>query len=159
MWSSISPTTVVSWPIRPWRSQVPRAGTIFIKTAADPSGTRSLGEWNNCANGRTPWGTFLTCEENFNDMFASSDPDFVPTLAMARYGVGLEDDGYGGRCSMTASIFPKTQTEPNLAGYVAEIDPLDPSSTPKKRTALDRFKHENAEMVNRAGRPRGGLSG
>ncbi len=125
----------------------PARGHAFLKTASDPSGTQSLGTWNNCANGRTPWNTYLACEENFNGYFSSSDPNYEPSPALQRYGVKLQDRGY--KWSMTDERFDisKHPNEPNRAGYVVEIDPLDPSSTPKKRTALGRMKHENAEIV------------
>ena len=125
----------------------PARGHDLMKTAADASGTTSLGTWNNCANGRTPWGTYLTCEENFDDVFGSSDAAFVVDAAMERYGIGLEDDGYGWYRFDERFDISKNPNEPNRAGYVVEIDPLDPSATPKKRTALGRFKHENAEVV------------
>ncbi len=125
----------------------PARGHDMMKTAADPTGTTSLGTWNNCANGRTPWDTYLTCEENFDNMFASNDPDFVPTPEMDRYGVGLRDDRYGWARFDERFDISKNPNEPNRAGYVVEIDPFNPTSTPKKRTALGRFKHENAELV------------
>ena len=125
----------------------PARGSDLLKTAADPEGTTALGTWNNCANGRTPWGTYLTCEENFDDMFGSTDAAFVVDAAMERYGIGLEDDGYGWYRVDERFDISKNPNEPNRAGYVVEIDPLDPASTPKKRTALGRFKHENAEVV------------
>ena len=125
----------------------PARGLDLLKTAADPSGTESLGTWNNCGNGRTPWGTYLTCEENFNGYFSSSDPDYPVSDAMKRYGVGLKDWGYAWATADERFDISKHPNEPNRAGYVVEIDPLDPGSTPKKRTALGRFKHENAELV------------
>ena len=72
----------------------PARGHDLLKTAADPAGAASLGTWNNCGNGRTPWGTYLACEENFNGYFSSSDPDAEIGPAFKRYGVGPKDWGY-----------------------------------------------------------------
>ena len=130
----------------------PAAGHDLLKTAADPTGTRSLGTWNNCGNGRTPWGTYLTCEENFNGYFSSSEESqdqkpVVQTPEFVRYGIKDKDWGYNWAMADERFDVAKHPNEPNRAGYIVEIDPLDPSSTPKKRTALGRFKHENAELV------------
>ncbi len=125
----------------------PARGHDLLKTAADPTGTTSLGTWNNCGNGRTPWGTYLTCEENFNGYFSSSDENYQPSDALNRYGVGLKDWGYAWAMADERFDISKHPNEPNRAGYIVEIDPMDPTSTPKKRTALGRFKHENAEVV------------
>lgn len=125
----------------------PARGHDLLKTEADPSGTTSLGTWNNCGNGRTPWGTYLTCEENFNGYFSSSDADYKPSDALSRYGVKTEDWGYAWASADDRFDISKNPNEPNRAGYIVEIDPFDPTSTPKKRTALGRFKHENAELV------------
>jgi len=125
----------------------PARGHDLLKTAADPSGTTSLGTWNNCGNGRTPWGTYLACEENFNGYFSSSDPDYKPSAELSRYGVSTKDWGYAWATADERFDISKHPNEPNRAGYIVEIDPLDPTSTPKKRTALGRFKHENAEVV------------
>ncbi len=125
----------------------PAAGSDLLRTAADPTATRSRGTWNNCGNGQTPWGTYLTCEENFNGYFSSSDPDYERSPSMQRYGINLEDWGYGWAGVDERFDISRHPNEPNRAGYVVEIDPLDPTSTPKKRTALGRFKHENADVV------------
>ena len=125
----------------------PARGHELLRTAADPAGVRSLGTWNNCGNGRTPWGTYLACEENFNGYFSSSDPDVGIGPAFKRYGIGPEDRGYAWATADERFDVARHPNEPNRAGYVVEIDPLDPESTPKKRTALGRFKHENAEVV------------
>ena len=125
----------------------PARGHDLLKTAADPDGVSSLGTWNNCGNGRTPWETYLACEENFNGYFSSSDPEIEVGAAFERYGVGPKDWGYAWATADERFDIAKHPNEPNRAGYVVEIDPLDPGSTPKKRTALGRFKHENAEVV------------
>ncbi len=125
----------------------PARGHDRMKTAADPTGTGSKGTWNNCGNGRTPWGTYLACEENFNGYFSSSDPGLKVGAEFKRYGVGLGDRGYAWATADERFDISKHPNEPNRAGYIVEIDPLDPTSTPKKRTALGRFKHENAEVV------------
>ena len=124
----------------------PAAGHDLLKTAADPTGTQSLGTMNNCGAGRTPWGTYLTCEENFNGYFGSSDPEATLPDDYARYGIGHEGryayETYDARYDVS-----QNPNEPRRFGYIVEIDPSDPASTPIKRTALGRFKHENAATV------------
>ena len=148
-WSIVkdSPYNRKITPDTPMEITGPARGHALMKTAADPEGVRSLGTWNNCGNGATPWGTYLTCEENFHGYFSSSDPEVKVSPEFRRYGVGPKNWGY--RWEMTDERFDiaKHPNEPNRAGYIVEIDPLDPESTPKKRTALGRFKHENAEVV------------
>ncbi len=126
----------------------PARGHQLMRTAADPFGTGSRGTWNNCGSGRTPWGTHLACEENFNGYFSSGDPSVPISDALKRYGVGPEDF-WGYTWAVTDARFDvaKHPNEPNRVGYIVEIDPFDPTSTPKKRTALGRFMHENAEVV------------
>ena len=138
-------------PATPMDITGPARGHDLMKTAADPSGTKSLGTWNNCGNGRTPWGTYLTCEENFDGYFSASAAAYKPSKALKRYGVGAKDRGYGWARTDARFDISKHPNEPNRAGYIVEIDPMDPSSTPKKRSALGRFKHENAEVVIAAG--------
>ena len=125
----------------------PARGHDALRTAADPAGTTALGTWNNCANGHTPWGTYLTCEENFNGYFSSSSWLFKPTPEMQRYGIGHRDWGYSWAKVDDRFDVSKHPNECNRVGYVVEIDPLDPASRPRKLTALGRFKHENAEVV------------
>lgn len=125
----------------------PAQGHVLLRTAADPSGTRVLGTFNNCGNGQTPWGTYLTCEENFNGYFSSSDEDVEVSPELKRYGVGKKDRGYKWAITDERFDISKHPNEPNRFGYVVEFDPMGPTSTPKKRTALGRFKHENAEVV------------
>ena len=125
----------------------PARGHALLKTAADPNGARVMGTINNCGSGRTPWGTFLTCEENFNGNFGSKDNAYKPSAEFGRYGIAVKDNGYNWFMHDDRFDIAKNPNEPNRFGYVVEIDPLNPNSTPKKRTALGRFKHENAEVV------------
>ncbi len=124
----------------------PAAGHDLMKTAADPTGTKTKGTWNNCGNGETPWGTYLACEENFNGYFSASDEAYEINPQLKRYGIGKSDWGYGWAKIDDRFDISKNPNEPNRAGYIVEIDPADPTSTPKKHTALGRFKHENADV-------------
>jgi secreted PhoX family phosphatase len=128
----------------------PAAGHALFKTAADPEGKRPLGTLNNCAAGQTPWGTFLTCEENWNGYFSASDK---PTPDERRYG--MRNKGFGYRWHEFDERFDavKHPNEAHRFGWVVEIDPQDPTQTPVKRTALGRFKHEGATTtLSRDGR-------
>ncbi|UTW04643.1 PhoX family phosphatase [Amphritea atlantica] len=122
----------------------PAAGHDLMKTSADAAGKKVLGTFNNCANGQTPWGTYLTCEENFNGYFAK--PGAELNGHEKRYGI-KDDSKY--KWYKFDSRFDITQepNEPHRHGWVVEIDPMDPTSTPLKRTALGRFKHENAAVI------------
>ena len=125
----------------------PASGHELLQTSNDPEGKNLIGTWNNCGSGKTPWGTFLTCEENFNGYFCSTDKKILLSKEMKRYGIGLKDWGYKWYKIDERFDISKHPNEPNRCGYVVEIDPLSPYSVPKKLTALGRFKHENAEVV------------
>ncbi|GAB1460867.1 PhoX family phosphatase [Thauera sp.] len=123
----------------------PAAGDTLLQTTADPTGSIALGTLNNCGNGYTPWGTYLTCEENFNQYFGTLNTlGTSRNAAQVRYG--LDSNGTERKYEQYVPRFD-WQLEPNESnrfGWIVEIDPFDPRSTPKKRTALGRFKHENA---------------
>lgn len=126
--------------------QGPARGHKLLKTRADKSGVRVLGTINNCASGKTPWGTYLTCEENFDGFFGSSDENYAFNPSQKRYGLSIKGENYEWKLDERFDI-AKNENEPNRFGWVVEIDPYNPNSTPIKRTALGRFKHENAEVV------------
>ena len=138
----------------PMRFAGPAAGHRLLRTAADPAGTTPLGTVNNCANGYTPWGTYLACEENFNGYFrlTAGAYDAEHAALNARYGVGGDRNNWGTNDPRFV-VTPAGPNEPHRFGWVVEIDPFDPSSTPVKRTALGRMKHEGAFVhVARSGR-------
>ncbi|MCF0088062.1 hypothetical protein B0E37_03132 [Streptomyces sp. MH192] len=127
----------------------PAAGSALLRTSADPGGRTVLGTLNNCSGGTTPWGTTLHGEENFNQYFAHGS-----RATDSRYGIGT------GATERKWERFDKRfdlAQEPNEVhrfGYVVEFDPYDPASTPRKHTALGRFKHEAATVRMTAdGRP------
>jgi len=130
----------------------PAAGHDLLKTAADQTGREVLGTFNNCANGETPWGTYLTCEENFHKYFGTEDETHTIPAEQKRYGLKAEDKRYQWSKFDQRFDLAKNPNEPNRHGWVVEIDPMDPESKPLKRTALGRFKHENAAlMIDKSG--------
>ncbi|SFW35804.1 PhoX family phosphatase [Pseudomonas sp. NFACC04-2] len=131
----------------PIRLRGPAAGHDLMKTSADKSGKKVLGTFQNCANGMTPWGTYLTCEENFTDCFGSSKTDLQFDEAQKRYGATVTSREINWHLYDPRFDLAKNPNELNRHGWVVEIDPFDPESTPVKRTALGRFKHENAALA------------
>jgi len=124
----------------------PAAGDERLRTVADPTGKRARGTLNNCAGGSTPWGTVLSGEENFNQYFDKSGAlDARYTAQYARYGI----TGSGKGWSEVDPRFDLTTDphEPHRFGWIVEVDPYNPTSTPKKHTMLGRFKHEGANIV------------
>ncbi|MCW2568963.1 MAG: hypothetical protein JWN54_3060 [Mycobacterium sp.] len=129
----------------------PAAGSPLLRTTADPRGTTVYGTLNNCSGGVTPWGTVLSGEENFNQYFVGGDG--APTAdkpALARYGIETTKrypsgsrrwDTVDDRFDLTANPH-----EANRFGWIVEVDPYDRTSTPRKHTALGRFKHEGANI-------------
>ena len=128
----------------------PVAGHALLAT---PNGNIPLGTANNCANGHTPWGTYLTCEENFNGYFGASGA-WSATEAQKRYGFSAGGFGYGWhlfdrRFDLSDEDY---RNEEHRFGWVVEIDPFDATQTPVKRTALGRFKHEGVAITERRGK-------
>lgn len=128
-----------------YRVTGPAAGSDLLKTKADPSGTKVLGTLGNCSGGLTPWGTLLSGEENFHSYFVGE-------------GTSPENKRYGITSKATARGWehsdPRFDTrnegfenETNRFGWIVEVDPFDPTSTPRKHTALGRFKHEGANVI------------
>ncbi|MEL6198468.1 MAG: PhoX family phosphatase, partial [Pseudomonadota bacterium] len=132
----------------------PATGHARLRTSADPTGTTVIGTINNCAGGMTPWGTYLMAEENFHGYFWTETLDGegeadlseqAEAAQMARYGVPGMWYAWG-RYHDRFNI-DKEPNEPNRFGYIVEVDPMNPGSTPIKHTALGRFRHEGAETT------------
>jgi len=125
----------------------PAAGHDWLKTSYDATGTLVRGTLGNCSGGITPWGTVLSAEENVNLYFKTA-PDNVLAGALrdlhARYGLG---DCYGWARHQARFDVRQEPHEPLRFGWIVEVDPYDPHSMPRKRTALGRFKHETATVV------------
>jgi secreted PhoX family phosphatase len=127
-------------------------GTGSVPTGNKTDGYSGLGTVNNCANGITPWGTYLTCEENFNGNFGANAPLPGTTANEAgkmynRYGLTAAGFGYRWHTTDPRWDMAANPNEPNHFGWVVEIDPYDPRAKPVKRTAMGRFKHESAQYV------------
>jgi len=124
----------------------PAAGSDLVKTTADPEGRWVKGTLGNCAGGTTPWGTVLSGEENFNGYFAWA----ADTAEQRRYSASsttATETGWEQYDERFDAHHPGYVNEPNRFGWIVEIDPSDPTSTPKKHTAMGRFKHEGANVT------------
>lgn len=131
----------------------PAAKSDLLKNQANNA---PLGTVNNCANGYTPWGTYLTCEENFNGYFGVG-PAGTWTANERQERYGFTDSGFGYGWEKFDPRFDLSNAnyinEQNRFGWIVEIDPMNASQTPVKRTALGRFKHEGiAITVGKGGR-------
>ncbi|UCI30877.1 PhoX family protein [Mesorhizobium sp. B4-1-4] len=124
----------------------PVAGHDRVKTNADPSGTKVLGTVNNCAGGVTPWGTYVMAEENIHGYFSGELPEGHKEAANYKR-LGIPEGAYEWGAHYDRFNLAKEPNEPNRFGWVVEVDVDDPNSTPKKRTAMGRFKHEGAESI------------
>ncbi len=124
----------------PFSVKGPAAGHALMRTSADPAGRTVLGTLNNCASSQTPWGTYLSGEENWAFYFGGADS---PTPDQLRWGArkagAYQWDKYDARFDLKQS-----PNEFHRFGWVVEVDPFDPTSTPVKRTALGRAAHEGA---------------
>lgn len=123
----------------------PAAGSPLVKTIDDPSGRKIKGTLGNCSGGTTPWGTVLSGEENFNGYFvapgtSASDLRYGLTSKATARQWELDDPRFDTRNAGYAN-------ETNRFGWIVEVDPFDPTSTPKKHSSLGRFKHEGANVI------------
>jgi uncharacterized protein len=141
-WNAVRPSAYARryTSFSPFAVAGPAAGHALMQTAADPSGRTVLGTLNNCASGMTPWGTYLSGEENFRFYFSAGDK---PTPHQERWALSKKTtyrwDEFDARWDAQ-----KHPNEHNRFGWIVEIDPMDPTSTPVKRTALGRGAHEGA---------------
>jgi len=133
----------------PMALQGAASGNVLVKTLYSPAGTATRGTANNCANGYTPWGTYLTCEENWNGYFVRDTRTGKEATAMSRYGIATSSR-YGWESVYTqwsatitgADATADYRNVANTFGYIVEIDPFNPTSTPVKHTSMGRFAHE-----------------
>ncbi|MDP2004621.1 MAG: PhoX family phosphatase [Rubrivivax sp.] len=157
----------------------PARGNPLFVTKFSPDGTKTRGTMNNCGNGKTPWGTLLTTEENWSGYYFRAAGDQALRTAKVnasfqRYGrnvtataaassrYGWETSGADDKYARWNTSVVGTSTDGSddyrhewfCQGFMVEIDPYNPSSVLKKRTGLGRFAHENGAFgLPQAGKP------
>ncbi len=126
----------------------PAAGSEYVKTTADPGGTTVLGTIANCSGGLTPWGTMLSGEENYNNYFSNTSAvtDSAAKESLDRYSFADDADYHQWGRFESRFDLARDPNEANRFGYVVEVDPNDPKSTPIKHSSLGRLKHESANV-------------
>ncbi|MHB1122133.1 MAG: PhoX family protein [Ramlibacter sp.] len=153
-------------PLTPIQLSGPVRGNALVRTKYSPAGTDTRGTINNCGASVTPWGTYLTSEENWSGYFTRSATDDAArggsaarsVVSLLRYGKaqgassrhGWEtagaDDKYArwniSQSGASADGSDDYRNEMNTYGYMLEADPYDKAQAPRKRTALGRFAHE-----------------
>ncbi|WPP54519.1 PhoX family phosphatase [Acinetobacter pittii] len=152
------------------------AGSGLLATRFSPTASKTRGTHNNCGNGYTPWGTYLTTEENFIGYFARSTTDDAlrtpeEIIALKRYGLKagsgsrygwetaigqVESQDLYDRWNADVKAAQATQdyrNGPNTFGWMVEIDPFDRRQNPVKRTSLGRFAHEDSACRAVVGQP------
>ncbi len=133
----------------PLRISGPAVGHPWMMTSEDPTGTVVRGTLNNCAGGKTPWGTVLTAEENFHQYFGNLsglDENDIRYAMHRRYGMPVEMSERQWEKYHERFDIAQEPNEGFRHGWIVEVDPYDPNSTPIKRTALGRFRHEAATI-------------
>jgi len=167
-------------PMTPVQIHGPLRANALMRTAFSPDGTQARGTINNCGTGITPWGTYLSGEENWAGyFFRNATDDAARTSAgMARSNASLNRYGkpqnsasrHGWETAGSADAYARWdisvvpgkpadgsgdyRNELNTFGWIIEVDPYDPSQAVRKRTALGRFAHESAAFgIPRPGQP------
>jgi secreted PhoX family phosphatase len=153
----------------------PARGNALMVTKYSPTGTKTRGTINNCGTGKTPWGSFVTGEENWVGYFTRSATDDAAradksVTSLKRYGrsqgaasrhgweTGGTDDKYArwniSKTGTSSTGSDDYRNEINAQGYIVEIDPYNKTRAAKKRTALGRYAHESgAFSLPVAGKP------
>ena len=147
----------------------PARGNALLVTKFSTAATRTRGTLNNCGTGKSPWGSFLTGEENWSGYFVRGAADDAAradksVASLKRYGrnqgaasrhgweTGGLDDKYArwdiSKKGTSANGSDDYRNEMNGMGYIVEMDPYDKSKSAKKRTALGRYAHESAAFGN-----------
>ncbi len=105
------------------------AATQVFNLSSDKLGNKIIGTAFNCSGGKTPWGTILSGEENFQST--------VTEAVKAN----------GAQTSYTDKTIGKTfGLVGEKYGWIVEIDPANPKFRPRKHTWLGRFRHENVAV-------------
>ena len=171
-------------PQTPVRISGPRAHIeqvrSFMVSRWDTAGAMARGTLNNCGHGKTPWGTYLGCEENWAYYFQTTGAGAAlsanEVASRKRYGVAAAapaagavkapsqgwhtvsatDDRFArwNLAAVGANAEKDFRNEANTFGFILEVDPLAPNATPAKRVSMGRFAHEAAVCgIPKAGEP------